>query len=285
MDIVDPYHRRNTFIFISVKFVILLLTSFGSAFVLYLLVDQTLSTQPFFSTVKGLMPIAHWAHMVRSSSSFLVGLFLAASAATLISFLINQVLLAAVMVSKRDRLFNLRDMFFVSIRSLRAFIAITCIALILLGLGGGLIHKAFSLLENISVQQEWSLWWTVHLVYQVRVILILLWFALVGTWSFNCKTAYIFNLDKVEDKRGYFNLLFLPFAMWRKHWVNTLLIPFLVPIVIQIQGGIYLYVWRQYPPSDLMDVFFANLIWMVWLLMSAISWVWLAQILASVYRK
>jgi|GEM_PF-3532002 len=285
MDIILKNFNKNTFAYICVKSILIALSTILSTFLIYQLLDGSLAKQPFYTDVVGLMPLSHIGALMRSSSSVLASFSLIILFTLALSLVLTQILIATIFLGKSENE-TIRKVYFKQApKYLWSYLKIMIYALILIAVGGWLIMKVFSHLSDMSHRQEWSLWWIAYAIFGARFCLLLIWSALVGVWALNCKAAITRHIKEARPKKAVFKFLLVPFGFWRRRLVSTLLLPFLVPLSIQLFTAFYLYYWRQNPPDATAGIVTFNLAWAVLLILSAGCWVWVLQLLANTLKS
>lgn len=239
--------------------------------------------QPYFTDVQGRLPLFHLLRLLDELGPTLAPLL---ALAALVALLGEQLLVAGGLDwlapgRQRDtsrRTAPLRAILAIGLSWLWPMIKVLLLALLLAGLGLKLLGWGAERLGDHAEVAGWSGYATQAVLPALRVLLSLLWLALVGAWAFWCRVLMV-----ADGRRTARGALLLAGRLCLRRPLRAPLFHVGLTLLMQTVGALVLALWRQSPPASVSGALLWALSWLLVVVLQAFLWHWLLHAARLLY--
>jgi hypothetical protein len=247
-------------------------------------IAATVARQPYFTDVRGPLPIAQ---LLRLSREVPPGILATLALAAVLALVGQQVLVAGALhwlePARGPRPSSTEEpVALVVIKSggrwLWAMLRVVLLAAALSTVGLIAIDCLFERLVDHGTGQGWTgrtLWLRLPLL---EVAASLVWAAIVGAWAFWCRVLMV-----ADGRRRVRSAGVLVLRVWWRRPLAAPLFFVVLTLAMLLGSAAVLALWRQHPPTALPGVIPLAVTWLLVLLVQAMAWHWLLRAARLLY--
>jgi hypothetical protein len=238
-------------------------------------VSDGIARRPYYTEVDGRLPFIHLIRLFRE----LPGSFLPAAAIGVVLAIVADQLLTGGALAMFDPARPAGEKVKVGAAVLRdglthlwAFLRTIGLSLVLMGVGIGLLSFGLKKLEVMAYRSAWSGQMAVLRLPLLFTLLVLVWLASVGAWTFWCRLLTVAD-GRVRVRRTGL-LVFLIFV---RHPLRSWGLFTGLTLLTTLGSGAALLAWRRAEPRTAGGVLGWALLWLFTLFVQSLGWVWLVR--------
>lgn len=247
-------------------------------------IAATMARQPYFTDVRGPLPIAQ---LLRLSNEIPSGILATLVLAAVLALVGQQVLVAGALdwlePAHGPRPSSAEEPVALAViksggRWLWAMLRVVLFAGALSAVGLTAIDWLFERLVDHGTGQGWTgrtLWLHLPLL---EAVASLVWAATVGAWAFWCRVLMV-----ADNRRRVRSVGLLVLRVWRRRPLTAPLFFVVLTLTMLLGSAAVLALWRQHPPAALLGVIPLAVTWLLVLLVQAMAWHWLLRVARLLY--